>query len=340
MRKKGKIFKKRWLERRAIKIKNKWYSKKKQYCLKLYLEKGDAINEQHEYLADIPEIFSFKNNPEETIVFLNKLIKRIEKKILRQKFFINAYKVKEVTTEALIYIIAVIYNIKANRPLQYSFRGNLPLARKPKEVFEKSGYLNFFRIRRLMMPDCVEYVQIKSGKDVDTNMAAEICDFVNNKLGTDNSFTKILYSTLIELMSNTAKHAYNEHNKMARCWYIYAICDDDKVSISFVDTGDGIPKTVKRKFLEKVSLAVTDSDLIYSAFTEKGRSETGLPNRGRGLPQINKYVGEQKLKDFFIVSGAGGCRYNKASGFLEKSNYCEAIFGTIFQFSIYKEGKK
>ena len=143
MRKKGKAYKKRWLERRARKLKNKWYTKKKRYIVKLELEKGDVVNSENEYLANIPEIFSFRKNPEETIVFLNNIIRRIEKKIFKQKFYINAVNVREVTTEALIYIIAVIYNIKANRPLQYSFRGNLPLAKKPRAVFEKSGYLNF-----------------------------------------------------------------------------------------------------------------------------------------------------------------------------------------------------
>lgn len=340
MRKKGKAYKKRWLERRARKLKNKWYTKKKRYIVKLELEKGDVVNSENEYLANIPEIFSFRKNPEETIVFLNNIIRRIEKKIFKQKFYINAVNVREVTTEALIYIIAVIYNIKANRPLQYSFRGNLPLAKKPRAVFEKSGYLNFFRIKRLMMPDCVEYVQIKSGTNVNTNMASEICDFVNQKLGTKRDFTFVLYSTLIELMSNTAKHAYNEHNKMMRCWYLYAICDENKVSISFIDTGEGIPKTVRKKILEKISWNVNDSDLIYSALTEKGRSETGLPYRGRGLPQIRKHVENQKLKDFFVVSGAGACRYNKELNCLEKASYCQAIFGTIFQFSIYKEDKQ
>ncbi|RHU86931.1 ATP-binding protein [Ruminococcus sp. OM08-7] len=340
MRSKGKIYKKRWYEKRALKIKNKWYSKKKRYCEKIYLEKDEVVNSAHEYVSDIPEIFSFQKNPEETIAFLNRLIRRIEKKILKQKFFINAYKVKEVTTDALIYIIAVIYNMKANRALQYSFRGNLPLAQKPKSVFERSGYLNFFKTKRLVMPECAEYVQIKSGQNVDTGIASEICDFVNRKLETESKFTKILYSTLIELMSNTAKHAYNEHNKMVGCWYIYAVCEESKVSVSFIDTGEGIPKTVKKKITEKINWKITDAELINAAFTEEGRSETGLSYRGRGLPYIYRNVRENKLNDFYVISGSGFCKYNPEKLSIEKKTYLEPIFGTIFQFSICKEEDK
>ena len=340
MRSKGKFYKKRWHEKRALKIKNRKCSKKKRYSEKVSLEKNEVINSAHEYVADIPEIFSFQKNPEETIAFLNSLIRRIERKILRQKFFINAYGVKEVTIDALIYIIAVIYNMKANKVLQYSFRGNLPLASTPKSVFERSGYLNFFKIRKLIMPECAEYVQIKSGKDVDTNIASEICDFVNCKLKTETYFTKILYSTLIELMSNTAKHAYNEHNKMIGCWYIYAVCENEKVSMSFIDTGEGIPKTVKKKLTEKINWKITDAELINAAFTEEGRSETGLSYRGRGLPYIYRNVRENKLKDFYVISGSGFCKYNPEISSIEKQTYFESIFGTIFQFSICKEDER
>ena len=288
----------------------------------------------------MPVIFSFSKNPEETISFLNKLIGRIEKKIFKQKFFINASKVQEVTTDALIYIIAVIYNIKANRALQYSFEGNLPLAKAAREVFINSGYLNFFKIKKLKMPDSSEYVQILSGKNVDNSVAAGVCDFVNKKYNSDIKFTKVLYATLIELMSNTAKHAYNEHCKMVRCWYIYAIFDYNKVKISFVDTGEGIPNTVKKKIMEKVNPWVPDSKLIYSALTEAGRSETGLSHRGRGLPQICKYVMNHQLKDFYVISGGGACKYNNEAEELEQISYTESTFGTIFQFSISMEGIK
>ncbi|MED9967337.1 MAG: hypothetical protein UFJ18_11180 [Blautia sp.] len=342
MRKNRKLKKKRWLEKRAIKIKNKWYYKKKKYHVNtcLDLEEGEKLNRDHAYLARLPEIFSFVKNPKETISFLNKLVRRIEKKMLGQKFFIDASGVQEVTVDALIYIIAVIYNIKANRALKYSFEGNLPMAKAAREVFERSGYLNYFKMKRLKMPDCSKYVQIVSGRNVENSVAAKICDFVNEKYGSDRQFTKILYSTLIELMSNTAKHAYNEYCKMARYWYLYAIYDNNKINIAFIDTGEGIPNTVKKKFIEKINPTVEDSSLIYAALTESGRSETGLSYRGRGLPQICKHVMDKEMKDFFVISGSGSCRYNEETQNLERITYNESIFGTIFRFSIWMEGEK
>lgn len=328
---------KRWHDQRALKIREKWYSKKKRYCKKFLLEKGEIINRSQEYVAVVPSVFSFSRNPEETIIYLDRLIHRIEKKILRQKFFIDASKVTTVTTEALIYIIAVIYNIKANRTLKYSFRGNLPLNKTAREVFEKSGYLNYFKMKRLMMPDCSEYVQIVSGQKVENAVAVKICDFVNEKYGTDRKFTKVLYSTLIELMSNTSKHAYNNDCKMVRCWYLYAIYSENSVNIAFVDTGEGIPSTVKKKIIEKINPLISDSSFIYAALTEKGRSETGLSNRGHGLQDIYKNAMNGKLKNFFVISGHGSCKYSDEKHDVVKYDYKESIFGTIFRFTICKE---
>ncbi len=339
MGKKRKNKKKEWHVNRSKKIQIKWYGSKKRIrsYFRLNTEEKIQYNSRHQFLATTPECFSFIENADETIEYFNKIVYMIEQKNFRQEFYIDSSKVTYVSTEALIYMIAVIYNIKANRALQYSFTGNLPLNKTAKEVFEQSGYLNYFKIKRLQMPTSTQHVQIVSGKNVETDTAKNICDFVMEKLNVTKSDTKILYATLIELMSNTAKHAYqNEKQKMAACWYLYAVAENNIVTFSFVDTGEGIPSTIKKKIMERINPAIKDSRLIEISLTEEGRSETGLPNRGRGLPNLFENVKKKKLKKFFVLSGNGSCIYNTEEERLLLSNYNQKLYGTIFRFSIEK----
>lgn len=340
MGKKRKNKQKKWHERRCRKLQKKWYGQDERIRSFRGLNSRElkvSYNRNHQSVAEMPSDFSFIHNAEETIVYFDDLISIILKRIFKQKFFIDAKNVEKVTTEALIYMIAIVYNIKANRPLQYEFEGNLPLNRTAQAVFQNSGYLNYFKMKKLKMPDSSSRVQIVSGKNVETETAKRICDFVIDKLGLIRSQTSVLYATLIELMSNTAKHAYRDNKGgMIAKWYLHALYDDDKISISFVDTGEGIPGTLKKKLIEKVIL-VPDSKLIQLSLTERGRSETGLPNRGRGLPNLFKHVEKKDISDFYVLSGCGSCIYDGKTGRLNLQEYNRRIYGTIFNFSIIKE---
>lgn len=340
MGKRRKYKQKKWHDQRCKKYRNKWYGHDKRIRSFRIPDSGVSeisYNRNHQSVAEMPADFSFIHNAEETIVYFDALISIIMKRIFKQKFFIDAKNVKEVTTEALIYMIAIVYNIKANRPLQYEFEGNLPITKTAKDVFQNSGYLNYFKMKKLRMPDSSSRVQIVSGKNVEPETAKRICDFVIDKLGATRSRINVLYATLIELMSNTAKHAYRDNKSgMIARWYLHALYGDNKITISFVDTGEGIPGTLKKKFLEKV-FSISDSRLIQLSLTESGRSETGLPNRGRGLPNLFKHVEKNDISGFYVLSGCGSCMYDKETGELLLQEYNQKIYGTIFNFSINKE---
>ena len=137
-------------------------------------------------------------------------------------------------------------------------------------------------------------------------------------------------------MSNTVHHAYDEKGLMAPCWYLYAINKGKSILFAFIDTGNGIPSTVKRKWIEKLPLAISDSELIYSAFLGESRTETGLYNRGHGLPALYEKVKSGRLKNFYVLSGSGSCRSFETENdiIFIKENYKQKIFGTIVKFEI------
>lgn len=332
---KRKIKRKRWLDRRSVILgKKKTKRNKVGFSYKKVGNTNKAANKRT-YIATAPSIFSFIENTEETNQFFLNIVQEMKKKIYNQLFFIDSSKVNTVTTDALIYILALLYNIKLNQILKYSFKGNLPANKQAEKVYIDSGFVNYVRMKRAVMPQTDDKIQIITGSLADTSVAAKMCDFVNARFGTNPFFTKGLYPTLVELMSNTVSHAYNGKGIMVPHWFLYAVDKGDVIQFTFIDTGEGIPNTVRKKMLERI-MGTTDSDLIYSAFMGDSRTETKLPNRGHGLPDLYQKVVCGSLQNFHVFSGKGCCKsaVRDEQICLEKIEYKQEIIGTIFQFEI------
>lgn len=334
--------KKRWLDRRSQRIQKK--KNKPRHPGSAHQSKGIRAPSNlvpEPYIAKAPKVFSFRHNTEGTTEYFVDIIRQIEKKVFRQKFYLDLAEIEIVTVDAVMYILAVLYNIKHNRQMRYSFGGNFPEANDARQVFMDSGFVNYVSTKKAVMPKARDNVQILTGKQTDSLTAKKICDFVNLHFGTDYRFTIDLYQTLIELMSNTVHHAYDEKSLMVPSWYIYAVENGEVIQFSFLDTGAGIPNTVKRKFIEKIPLATSDSSLIYSSFLGESRTETGLYNRGHGLPALREKIICGKLQNFYVCSGTGMC-YSELTDegiALKKREHNQKIYGTIYQFEIKNERK-
>ena len=328
-----KIRKKRWLDRRSRKI-----QKNRNKRRRLRGEKRKKISDYSKkiYTAKAPKEFSFVNNTDETIGYFVDIIKQVKKKKYKQVFQFDVSEVLEVTTDAIVYILAILYNLKHNIVMQYEFKGNFPKAEKAKKIFLESGFINYVQTKKIIMPKTNNKIQIITGKNTDSIVAKNMCDFVNERFGKDFRFTIDLYKTLIELMSNTVHHAYDDNDLMVPCWYLYAIDQGESILFTFIDTGSGIPNTVKRKWMEKIPFFISDSELIFSAFLGEARTETGLYNRGHGLPALYEKVKNRKLQNFYVLSGSGSCRSVETENGIEliKEEYTQKIFGTIVKFEI------
>lgn len=328
--------KKRWLDNKSRKLQKRKKNGSGNSFLSHNVKDTSNNSKNNTYFAKAPETFSFIYNTEETNQFFLDIIAEMEKRIYKQLFYIDSSEVKYITIDALVYILAILYNIKLNPILKYAFKGNVPEDKNAECVYNESGFMNYVKTKRAIMPETDDKVQIITGRNTDPNVAVKICDFVNSCFGKDYIFTIDLYKTLIELMSNTVHHAYNDNNIMAPHWYLYAINRGDSVQFTFIDTGEGIPNTVKRKFTEKFPFTINDSDLIYSAFLGESRTETGLYNRGHGLPALYEKVMKRRLCNFYVISGCGCCKSKIENDiiWLEKVDYKHEIMGTIFQFEI------
>lgn len=331
-----------WNDRRSKKLRDKKYG---HYKIHQYVFDREEIkeipntpiitNNVKEYKAEAPIIFSFIDNTDETAQMFVGLINEITKGTFKRRFFFDSSNVEIVTVDVLVYIIAVMRNMKFNQIKQYIFAGNLPINERAKRVFEESGFYKYVQSKSCQLPPNNEKMQIVSGKKTDSVTASLICHFVMDKLGKNMVYTQFLYKTIIELMSNTVHHAYHDREELMNpCWYLYAEYNDGKISFIFVDTGLGIATTVRKDILERIKLKANDADLLESAFAGEFRTETKKHNRGLGLPALKQYVLEKKFSAFSVLSGSGSYKYNGNINEFEKDSFNNKIYGTIYVFEI------
>lgn len=334
-------------DRRCRKYGKRKHKKTKRYFLNKVPKNKDIYTNKYvvatpkRYIT--PKVFSLINNANETIEYFNELSEGILKKFPRRQFLIDSSDVESVTVDALIYLIAIMENMKLNKTMQYRFSGNWPQCKQAEIVYKDSGFVDYVQSKSKAFPANKSKVKIRSGINNDPRIAQEISDFVISELDVKIKDIIFIQKILGELMSNAFYHAYDDKTKeMYSKWYLYAEHVEDKIRIIFADTGRGIARTIRRKKSEKVKefiFGLKDEDLLYHAFQPGNfiRTETKESYRGNGLPGIKAIVEDSPISSFWVFSGKGGLCINKATGTkqLTKHGYLHRMYGTmvVFEFS-------
>lgn len=351
---KRKVLNKIWLDSHCKKVllqKSKKYRynkggkrcKRNKHAINATKSRKQKINQ----IFKAPRVFSMRDNPDETIKFFNRILDTEHKYSFGTHFYIDSSEVEEVSVDALMYLIAIVNDIKYNKVFQYSFEGNYPRSSTAKKIFIQSGFVNF--VNSGTLPGLFknkERFEIRQGSYTNTTVAGELCKFVQQHCHLTRIDTLSLYPIFIELMSNTRQHAYKEAKskyqyQKANFWYCAAEKRSDYVKFVFLDTGLGIPTTVKKKatenFSRKLGLnGLKDSELIRSALSgDYLRTETKQHNRGKGLPQITSCFHTGLIKDVFVYSGKGCCmlsEYDQQD--YQVAEYSSKLFGTLFSWKV------
>lgn len=343
-----------WLNRRCLKLLKRKSKEKKErkrqgrrqneYNKNKRTYKNPSNHERREYRFEAPSIFSLDKNPEETVEFFNKIITKRNLRRFGSLFFIDASNVIEIDIEALMYIIAIIKDTKNNLLLKYGFGGNFPENGEARKVFTESGFLSYVKSNQKYISPTNNKIQIINGKLINVDEIKRICLFIQNTCIMTKIDTRPLYNVLVELMGNTAHHAYKDvvnGDISSNSWFMYAEEEDDYVEFVFLDTGVGIPNTVHKKFHEKFILPVLgeeDSKYIKSTLLGEFRTETRQKNRGTGLPELNRVCKEGLLSNMVIYSGRGCCKivnYEGVNNYV-LSDMSKISIGTLFKWKIYK----
>lgn len=340
---KRKVRKKQWHDRRCQKLNKKNTYRKFYYSAgsKNIIQDPSSDNNSYQITQSkksAPAIFSLIENTEETMGYFTNITDDIINQKYKHTFFIDSSNVTFVSVDALIYLIAIMRNIRLNKKAHNSFSGNLPKAENALQLYKESGFMSFVHSRELPLPASNNKMKIKSGLNNDPVIGKSICQFVMEKLNKTQIEILPLSKVLIELMSNVYHHAYNDNELMEKNWYLYAEHVDNSVRFIFVDTGAGIPKTVRKKWTEKIrgilGYPPSDGDLILSTLNGDFRTETGEDYRGNGLSGVQELVSQKPFCNFKVISGKGYCHMNDINKTLIKYDYNNRIYGTIYSFEI------
>lgn len=298
---------------------------------------------------NVPKVFSIINNPEETIAFLNHIIKSVEgvRQLYKTKgsnftrlFFINMKNIEIISSDALMYLLTIIGNTRGTKILPIIWKGNLPDKITVKEYVKKSGYLKYMKTSIENVIETDNNIQIKHGigytyGNEKTDIRKEIIDFTCEKLKKDKAKINFLMTMLTEMITNISDHAYQKEGLFKHEWYTFVNNLEDRITYTFMDNGLGIPTTIRKSIKEQIIEffnAETEYKYIETAVCGvKKRSETGLIERGNGLPEIYDQFVSPNIQNYAIIS-------NKAFfGEKIKRDLSETLEGTIFYWEIKKE---
>lgn len=235
------------------------------------------------------------------------------------RIILDHSEVEDLSTETLVLLLAHIETYERLYK-HFNIEGVRPKSERARRLLLSSGFTKFMSFSAEPAIKNSDIFEIHRGSQVEPHTASKFNSFALEKLRKEPSIaSRRNYSMLIECMANTRNHAYQIDGKPIRKWWLVAQYDaqKQKMRFSFLDLGVGIPKTVRKKFSELVTLK-SDSRLIDSALRgnlSNLRTSTGLPHRGKGLPRILNNLKSNFIQNLAIMSNRG---YLLKRSFLDK----------------------
>ena len=285
-----------------------------------------------------PLVFSFVWAPGETCAFFSRIIRFITRRENHGKnLFIDVSKIIRLSSDALMYLLAIVNNLNWNFRGKFTFSGNAPDNPEVRKLFTESGFYRFVKYEGTQpITRNMDNIQIVSGEKSDTAVAKRICDFVCGKAGVSRKMCNFIYIMMIELMSNTHKHAYaNRRGVLLPRWYCFSEYDGkETISFTFMDTGDGIPSTVRKNFAERIDFMKLkgDNKYVISALDGEFRTATGQIHRGKGLPKIREFCAQKKIHGMRIITNYADVTVHEA--WYDENNLSNSLTGTLYYWQV------
>lgn len=261
--------------------------------------------------------------------------------------------VQDLGIETLLYIISLdkIYKEKIKMSLKIS----IPIKNELKYKMIVSGFIKYFKpnvkINEIdedsIFPICDGATNKFNNKD-DGETCGEAVDFAKKFVTQDKHKDKIyrlLYVSLAELMLNTEHHAYDETDEITydedeenkreiiiNNWYLFAVQLEMGIAFYFFDNGKGINKTARKKIVDKAYglIGLEQTNILKSVLEGDFRSKTGLPNRGKGLPQINDLLTYNSVVLSVILTNKVLSVYGKDNGNMTFNKIKHNFRGSLF----------
>lgn len=285
----------------------------------------------------VPRFFSIEIDRTATLSFFNGVFDFLRENanvLNKDEVFIDSSAVELATDSALMYLFAIISDARSAR---FIIGGNHPKNKNALKLYKQYGFDKVIDSHIFTKPYIDKDLDliIARGDAVSPKIVATVCSFVSERLAIRISD---LYASLIEMMGNTKEHAYAEDENLDKKWQLVVKNTINGINLFFLDTGRGIPGTVKRtkseiiRNLIPIGFNLKDSHLLKSAFEGNFRTRTNLPYRGNGLPQIYKLLSGDNVKFARVFTGKTECIISEAESSYHNSD--SDFYGTLYEIQI------
>lgn len=150
-----------------------------------------------------PDNFSFRNEPELFINFLNK----IENATKNKDVWIDVKEITSLSTDAVFTLLSIIYDTKFTH--KRIVRGNYPKDPDLRRIWEESGFNDYVRSDFKKSKNVQGNIVNNWSNNVEAEYTAKLVEYVSGQFSTTRKLPKGIQTIYIELMSNTIQHASN-----------------------------------------------------------------------------------------------------------------------------------
>jgi hypothetical protein len=233
--------------------------------------------------------------------------------------------------------------------------GNEPLSEEARAALDILGFYEAIGIEPPHdPPDGVAQIASGIGSGADNaQKLARIAELARETWG-DQAFADRVHGALNEAITNVIMHAYDPGliTHADPCvpgkWWVAGFAVAGEAWFLALDQGVGIPTSAPAKnrgvfnYLAQLP-KVADSDVIHSVVANEGRSRTGLPNHGKGIPSMMALIEDRaETGAVLILSGSGGFLLEKrprngplpARTFELKISLSEPLSGTLIVWKV------
>jgi hypothetical protein len=251
-----------------------------------------------------PPNFSFINNTEGMIIFLDRLRVALD---LKQSVLVDLSEVVEITNDALIAMLSVIQDPRVANNVEAFVK--LPEeSSKVAARLRESGIREQFAGLQDVVPAKHGRIRNKWSLEADTSKANELIAFATKEVFGRKKQLRDVQRILSECVDNTTFHASGKRDrKLHEAWWATVFCEGNpKVAyFSVLDNGVGIAEHLKINWLNQLKLLKkyqTNPDLLKAVFEGAVLSSTGLSNRGNGLPAIFRARSRGQFSALIVIT--------------------------------------
>ncbi|RYX84646.1 ATP-binding protein [bacterium] len=288
-------------ERKAVKRRKLWLNlKRKGLEGKSVKQRRFLEAQRYAVRVKVPVEFSIKRQPDKVFEFIATL-KNFKKRNVKA-IFIQLKYCTYISNGAIALIISAIEELKTSG---IKVSGSYPVDKKTRTILEKSGFFNYV-IGNISEENKITLNTIlQQGTDVVNSAAVAplVLKAMEYVWGQPYRNPRV-QSLLIELMANTVNHAFPGNKKSKWHLSMSTTPNENKVSFTFIDNGQGINRTLNIKFVDKIKALFLDSSnaVLKAAFDGKFGSRTKERIRGRGLPSVKRCYSENYISNLVVIA--------------------------------------